>query len=169
LAQTAVSSIPKRSICAKALGANFDVIITLNIRTVFEATGRNADNSWVKVSLPGNTVGWLSTRYVVLNVDITTLPLVSETGIADGLPNPLPVNNEVVGFVTQDSNVYFGPGNVYDIVDTRDVGEGVYLRGRNTPNTWWLIQLDNGDTGWISAGVVTTTYDTWQLPIIGNS
>jgi uncharacterized protein YgiM (DUF1202 family) len=153
----------------KGPGANFDVIITLNIRTVFDVTGRNADDSWVKVTLPGNVVGWLSTRYVVLNVDINTLPVVSETGIDDSLPDPLPVNNLKVGFVTQDSNVYFGPGDVYDIVDTRDAGEGVYLRGRNTPNTWLLIQLDNGDTGWISAGVVNTDFDTIQLPIIGNS
>lgn len=153
----------------KGPGANFDVIVTLNIRTVFDVTGRNADDSWVKVTLPGNVVGWLSTRYVVLNVDINTLPVLSETGITDGLPDPLPVNNLKVGFVTQDTNVYFGPGNVYDIVDTREAGEGVYLRGRNTPNTWWLIQLDNGDTGWISAGVVSTDFDTTTLPIIGNS
>lgn len=153
----------------KGPGANFDVIITLNIRTIFDATGRNADSSWVKVRLPGNAVGWLSTRYVVLNLNINDLPVVNETGIAEGLPDPLPVNNLVVGFVTQDSTLYFGPGNVYDIVDTRNAGEGVYLRGRNTPNTWLLVQLDNGDVGWISAGVVSTSYDTWQLPIIGNS
>lgn len=153
----------------KGPGANFDVIITLNIRTIFDVTGRNADDSWVKVRLPGNVVGWLSTRYVVLNLDINTLPVVSETGIVEGLPDPLPVANLKVGFVSQDSNVYFGPGNVYDIVDTRENGEGVYLRGRNTPNTWLLIQLDNGDTGWIAASVVSTDFDTWQLPIIGNS
>lgn len=153
----------------KGPGANFDVIITLNIRTIFDVTGRNADDSWVKVRLPGNVVGWLSTRYVVLNLDINTLPVVSETGIVEGLPDPLPVANLKVGFVSQDSNVYFGPGNVYDIVDTRKNGEGVYLRGRNTPNTWLLIQLDNGDTGWIAASVVSTDFDTWQLPIIGNS
>lgn len=153
----------------KGPGANFDVIITLNIRTIFDVTGRNADSSWVKVMLPGNVAGWLSTRYVVLNLNINDLPVVNETGIAEGLPDPLPINNLVVGFVTQDTTIYFGPGDVYDIVNTRKAGEGVYLRGRNTPNTWLLIQLDNGDTGWINAGVVSTDYDTWQLPIIGNS
>jgi len=153
----------------KGPGANFDVVITLNINTVFDVKGRNADSSWVKVTLPGNVKGWLSTRYVVLHKNIADVKVVSDTGIEDGLPDPLPVNNKVVGFVTMDSKVYFGPGDVYDVVNTRTTGEGVYLRGRNTPNTWLLIQLDNGDTGWINAAVVSTDYDTSELPIIGNS
>lgn len=153
----------------KGPGANFDVIITLNIRTIFDIVGRNADSSWVKVTLQGGTVGWLSTRYVVLNQDINKFPVVNPTGIAEGLPDPLPVNNLVVGFLTADATIYLGPGDVYDVVATRPNGAGVYLRGRNTPATQLLVQLDDGNIGWVNAAWVRTDYDIWQLEIIGNS
>jgi hypothetical protein len=74
-----------------------------------------------------------------------------------------------VGFLTADATIYLGPGDVYDVVATRPSGAGVYLRGRNTPATQLLVQLDDGNIGWINAAWVHTDYDIWQLEIIGNS
>jgi uncharacterized protein YgiM (DUF1202 family) len=153
----------------KGPGANFDVVHVYRIWTLFDATGRNLDNSWVQVRLTDGTVGWFSTKYVSLSQNINTLPLTSPTGIADGLPAPLPIDNLVVGFATKDLFIYYGPGDGYGAIEGVVNGAGVYLRGRNTPATWLLVQLDNGDVGWLNRSWLKTDYDVKQLEVIGNS
>jgi uncharacterized protein YraI len=153
----------------KGPGANFDVIRVARIWTIFDATGRNIDNSWVEVRMTDGTVGWFSTRYVSLSQNISTLPQTSPTGIADGLPAPLPIDNLVVGFANRDTYIYYGPGRDYGGIEAVVNGAGVYLRGRNTPATWLLVQLDNGDVGWISRSWLNTDYDVKTLEVIGNS
>jgi uncharacterized protein YraI len=153
----------------KGPGANFDVINVYRIWTIFDAVGRNIDSSWVEVRLPDGTAGWFSTRYVVVSELVKGLPQTSPTGVAAGLPIPVPVDNLVVGFASTDTYVYYGPGIQYGAFDDVPLGEGVYLRGRNTPGTWVLVQLYNGDVGWFNRAWLSTDFDVMSLEVIGNS
>ncbi|MCA9913821.1 MAG: hypothetical protein KC496_10755, partial [Anaerolineae bacterium] len=51
---------------------------------ILEAIGRNADGMWIQVRRPGREIslGWIARRLVVVNFDLTTLPLTdNETGV----------------------------------------------------------------------------------------
>lgn len=155
----------------KGPGANFDVVVRLLVGQTMNVTGRNADSSWVQVEVPGIASGWVSRRYVSLNFDYRLLPEVSATGVNEGFEPPIPTSNTQVAFIiaVPGANVRYGPGNQYDLMTVLGTGEGVYLRGRNSPGTWLFVQLDNGDAGWIRADLVSTTFPILDLPIVGNS
>lgn len=153
-------------------GANFDVIRQLVGGDVMDVIGRNAGNSWVEVVLPDGTQGWVSTRYVATSLPVTSYLQTSPTGITTPpYQQPVPTGNEMVGFVTAYPNliVRLGPGRVYDRVASVRQGEGVYLRGRNTPGTWLLVQIASGEIGWVSAIYIRTEYPIFELPVIGIS
>ncbi len=153
-------------------GANFDVVTRLLSGDTMDVIGRNAGNTWVQVKLANGTTGWVSTRFVAVSLPITTYPQTSPTGITTPpYQQPIPAGNNVVGFVTANPNliVRLGPGRVYDRIASVNLGEGVYLRGRNTPGSWLLVQIASGEIGWVNAAFIDTDYPIMTLPVIGIS
>ncbi|MCU0511507.1 MAG: SH3 domain-containing protein [Anaerolineae bacterium] len=150
-------------------GANFDVIVQLRGSTWLNVIGRNAENSWVLVQTADGLQGWVSTRFTTINFTITDVPEVSVTGTLPPFEPPVPVGNSQVAFVTTGANVRYGPGTQYSLMTTLDSGEGVFLRGRNTPATWLFVQIDSGDSGWIRADLLNTTFPVDTLPVVGNA
>lgn len=153
-------------------GANFDVVARLLGGDTMDVVGRNAGNTWVEVVVPSGARGWVSTRFVAVSLPITSYPQTSATGITTPpFQQPVPVGNEQVGFVTANPNlvVRLGPGRVYDRIASVNFGEGVYLRGRNTPGTWLLVQIASGEIGWVSAVYIQTDYSIQSLPVVGIS
>jgi Bacterial SH3 domain len=58
-------------------GTKFGVIATMASGTDLTATGRNSDNSWIQVQMPGKTdLGWMTAEYLTINGDINSLPVV---------------------------------------------------------------------------------------------
>ncbi len=58
-------------------GVSFDVITVISGGAQVELIGRNANNSWFKVTLAGGTVGWVSSNYVATTYPVNTLPVLT--------------------------------------------------------------------------------------------
>jgi uncharacterized protein YraI len=147
-------------------GANFPDIGTVAQGQTFNLVGRNADNSWVQINIPGGIQGgWVSARYIASGTPIGYLPLVSNTGVSPAYPQAVPVWGQT-GIVTAPRlNVRYGPGSWYGAFTRLSQGEGVSLIGRDAGGAWLLVQMANGTTGWVSSGFITSTYPFHQLPV----
>ena len=147
-------------------GANFPDIGTLAQHQSFNVVGRNADNSWVQINIPGGIQGgWVSARYISSGTPTSYLPLVSNTGVSPAYPQAVPEWGQT-GIVTAPRlNVRYGPGAWYGAFTRLSQGEGVSLVGRDAGAAWLLVQLANGTTGWVSSGFITSSYPFYQLPV----
>ena len=78
-----------------------------------------------------------------------TLPPPSETPVPTSTP-------EVRGIVNslQTVNVREGPATTFSAFVALEPGTGVLVIGQNSEGTWYEIQLENGDRGWISASLL---------------
>ena len=147
-------------------GANFPDIGTLAQHQSFNVVGRNADNSWVQINIPGGIQGgWVSARYISSGTPTSYLPLVVNTGVSPAYPQAVPVWGQTGIITAPRLNVRYGPGSAYGAFARLSQGEGVSLIGRDAGAAWLLVQLANGTTGWISSGFVTSSYPFYQLPV----
>ena len=64
------------------------------------------------------------------------------------------------------ANVRSGPGTAYSVVGQLKMNQVCPITGRNTDNSWWLLDCANGIAGWISDSVVRTVADPDSIPII---
>lgn len=147
-------------------GANFQDIGTLARGQAFNLVGRNADNTWVQINLPGGIQGgWVSARYISSGTPVSYLPLVSNTGVTSAYPQPVPVWGQVGVITAPRLNVRYGPGVWHGAFARLSQGEGVSLVGRDAGAAWLLVQMANGSTGWVSSAFVTSSFPFQQLPV----
>jgi hypothetical protein len=64
------------------------------------------------------------------------------------------------------TNVRQGPGTDYAIIGQLAVQEVRLIIGRAANAPWWLIQLNNGQSGWVADEVVRVQGDTSQIPTV---
>lgn len=146
-------------------GANFDVVGQLARGDGIDLIGRNADNSWVEIQVPGGASGWVSTRYILANTLISRLPINSNTGIFPTFPQAIDTGGQTGIITARRLNVRYGPGLGFGQFTSIRQGSGVRLIGRNGQGNWLLVQLADGRTGWINAGFVRTDVNLQDLPV----
>ncbi|MDT8306563.1 MAG: LysM peptidoglycan-binding domain-containing protein [Anaerolineae bacterium] len=56
-------------------GTNYPVILALSQGMTVPVSHRNSDATWVRLTLPGGTVGWVSAPYLTLSTAIVNLPI----------------------------------------------------------------------------------------------
>ena len=64
------------------------------------------------------------------------------------------------------TNIRHGPGTDYAIVGKLAYLEVRFIQGRAAESEWWLIRLDNDETGWIADAVVTVHGFIGNIPIV---
>jgi hypothetical protein len=64
------------------------------------------------------------------------------------------------------TNVRQGPGTNYPVVGQLVFLEVRFILGRAADAAWWLIQLDDGDTGWVADNIVTVQGYIGGVPIM---
>lgn len=149
-------------------GANFASVARLAQGQSMNLTGRNADNSWVQMSVPGGASGWVSARYVAPSVAVSNLPLASNTGVTSGFTPPQSYGFGQTGVVTAGSlNVRYGPGLGFGRFATLRNGASVSLVGRSGNNGWLLVQMANGRSGWVSSSFIASAFPLASLPVRG--
>lgn len=58
-------------------GTKYGVLTTIASGTALTAVGRNAENSWIQVQIPGKSdLGWVSADFVTIGGDVNSLPVV---------------------------------------------------------------------------------------------
>ncbi|MDM8527706.1 serine/threonine protein kinase [Anaerolineales bacterium HSG24] len=95
-----------------------------------------------------------------LTGDTTDEPTSAPT---DTPPTPMPGNPVVVA--NTDLDIYFGPGEFYDIVGGLSPGNSVKVIGRDRAGEWWQIETPTG-IGWITADEAAVEVDNVDNVII---
>lgn len=117
---------------------------------ILEAIGRNADGMWVQVRRPGREIslGWIARRLLVINFDMTRLPLSdNETGITGNTPI---IDTGYAIFILTEANVRAEPFNGAPVLTTIPTMATVPALERN-PDTRWVKVNYLGTVGWVSA------------------
>jgi uncharacterized protein YraI len=120
---------------------------------------RNADTSWVKVSVYTGVVGWVSVPFIYTTYPLSSLPVESGGPVVE----PTGIVN------THGLNVRAGPGVGFARVTAISLGTSVILKARNADASWVKIQLFDGRQGWVNSRYITTTYPFMSLPIEGGT
>ena len=145
-------------------GTNFAIITKLSTGNVVNLTGfRNGDATWVQVSLPNGTVGWVSALYVQ-----TTIPIGNLTPITGTTPPPPPSAGATGTVNTGALNVRTGPGVNFPAFTTLDNGQTVTLLGRDSAATWVKVIMHDGRQGWVNASFLITSVPVGNLPVLSN-
>lgn len=138
-----------------AIGA--DVIATVPSGFVFETvTGRSADSQWLRVDFNGDE-GWVNiTPLVILEGDISTLPVGDPRSIPFGgfeSPRAGPSNatSQFTARVTNGLRVRAGPSQAYPTLANMFANTIVPITGRTRSNAWIQVVYE-GTLGWVSAG-----------------
>lgn len=144
-------------------GTNFAIITKLNTNDVVNLTGyRNGDATWVQVSLPNGTTGWVSALYIRTSIPIRSLtPVTSPT-----TPTTPPPTGATGTVITGMLNVRTGPGVGFPAFTTVSNGAAVTLLGRDSSATWVKIILRDGRQGWVNASFLTTSVPVINLPVL---
>jgi uncharacterized protein YraI len=141
----------------------FAIITKLVTGQVVNLTGlRTGDSTWVQVSLPNGTKGWVSTAYLKTSVPVSSLTPVTPT-----TPPTQPPASGVTGtVVTGMLNVRTGPGVEFPSFTTVSNGAKVTLLGRNAAATWVKIIIPDGRQGWVNASFISTNIPIGNLPVL---
>ena len=125
--------------------------------------GRNADGSWVQLSLPDNKSGWVNAGWLRLNVAASSLPVTD--GSTSGTQVPPPGPNAIV--TAYYLNVRYGPSATYGAFARLSRDQYVGLVGRNASGTWVQIQIPAGASGWVDANYLIPSVGIGTLPVTG--
>lgn len=144
-------------------GMGYSIINTQPRYTVVSLLGRSSDSAWAKVALVNGTQGWMSTTYLVTNVNYGSLPVVS----GGSSPAPVPVS-QLAGTVRASAlNVRSGPAVNYVRVSLVYENNAVTIVGRNSAGTWVQLRLANGALGWVNASYLNISGNVYMLPVTG--
>jgi uncharacterized protein YraI len=90
-------------------------------------------------------------------------PTVAPTS-ATTQPTALPAPDAVVN--NSDLNLRRGPSTQYGIIKSYQLGETVKIKGKDTKGKWLVVQMSDGNTGWISAAHLTINISLSDVPVI---
>jgi LPXTG-motif cell wall-anchored protein len=88
--------------------------------------------------------------------------------VGEFLPTAAPCSNQptILALNANFINVRSGPGTVFATVGRLLYQEVRPIIGRDAAAPWWLIQLGNGQTGWVADEVVQVQGNTAAVPIV---
>jgi len=80
------------------------------------------------------------------------------------------VQQTILGIVTVSSaRVRSGPGTQFGVVAGLRNGEQVTILGRNPEDTWYKIELPDGESGWASAELIQLQDADQEIPLVEGS
>jgi len=139
------------------------------VASVFEndfldAIGRNADGTWIQVRRPGREIslGWIARRLIVINFDVTLLPL---TDVEAGLIGDEPIID--IGyaiFIPSDSFLRDDAVNNANEILVIPASSTVPVLERTQDLRWVKVNY-LGVIGWVSAFNFISSIDLSVLPV----
>ena len=146
-------------------GTQYEITAQVDAGERVIVIGRSEDGRWLRVETSSREAGWLPTFGLVVEEDITTLPILG----ADNLPlgvRPTAVPGRVIVTATGRVNVRAQPAIASDVVaQLRMEEEAVAIARNNEDNDWLLIQLDDSE-GWVAYFTVRVDGDASTLPVL---
>jgi uncharacterized protein YraI len=144
-------------------GTSFEVITILQGSETVSLWGRSLRDPWVFAQSADGVKGWVNGAYLITNVPIASLPIIS---VGDGLSQPPQPPEQPSAIVVAGAvNLRTGPGVAYPIMTVLDQGQGILLIGRNETGSWVQVKAAEGQVGWVNASLVQTTVPVSSLPV----
>lgn len=139
-------------------GIGYGVVFSVYRGVSMTLLGRNADASWVRVSLDNGVQGWVNSRYIATSYPLMSLPL-------DGSGGYVPA---ITGVVTSSAlNVRSGPGASYPRLTSIANGTVVNVSARSADNAWVKVTLASGTVGWVNVSYLRLSAAITALPVEG--
>lgn len=102
-----------------------------------------------------------------LPTDTATPPVtIAYTPVGGFVPTAESCSSQPTIKAQNPTNVRQGPGTNYPVVGQLVFLEVRFILGRAADAAWWLIQLDDGDTGWVADNIVTVQGYIGSVPIV---
>ncbi|MEW6577786.1 MAG: SH3 domain-containing protein [Chloroflexota bacterium] len=163
LAATASAQAPTATVNTGALnirsgpGIGYGVVFSVYRGVAMTLLARNADASWVRISLDNGIQGWVNSRYIATSYPLFNLPV-------EGTGGPVGITATVTSWGL---NVRTGPGVGYARLTSIARGTVVSLLARTADSSWVKVVLANGTVGWVNAGYVAPSAPIVSLPVEG--
>lgn len=139
---------------------------TLPIGT-FSVNGRNADDTWLSVMVPGGTQApyWLSRVAVIgsTGAGCLTLPVLQANTTSPQSPN-VPATGCLLTPIDDFANVRSAPTTEAGQVARIQAGTSSAILGRNAEQTWYRIS-----EGWVLFSVVNLSGECGSIPLLDSS
>jgi uncharacterized protein YgiM (DUF1202 family) len=130
----------------------YRAVSTVSQWETVELLGRLPDTSWVQVRTAAGQVGWVSTLYLLPNMNMYELPIAATT-------------IEPYAYVsTGRLNLRTGPGTTYPIAMTLTQYDTVSVVGKSPDGNWLLVRW-NSALGWANAGFVVNSGINAYAPV----
>lgn len=158
LAQGATATVNTGSLNVRSgPGVSYGILTSIGRGTVVTLLGRNNAATWAQILTPAGVNGWVNASYMILSVNITTLPVTDGTNITGTLTG------------ANHLNVRNGPGVAYSILTTLDYTNVVNVIGRNANTSWVQVTTYYGIIGWANASYFTYSASINNLPVTDGS
>jgi uncharacterized protein YgiM (DUF1202 family) len=167
-------------------GVDGAVLIVVPEGAVLPVVGRNADTTWLVVSLPDDQLAWVSREVVSLSDNVANAPVLDDgaltgEGTPGLLPSPPVTDTVELGEVPV---VAPGDGPVATVstllgANTRPIpdqeaeaisqvnrGDSFAAVGRTEASDWVQIELADGTLAWLLASAVELDVDIAELPVV---
>ena len=142
-------------------GISYAIIGQLSRGQVVQLAGfRNADASWVKVTLPDGRQGWSYAGFMQSSVPFAGLAV-------EGGQQPPTGGSRATVARAYNVNVRTGPGVGNSIITAVPSGTVVELLGRNAAASWAKIRTTSGTVGWMNAYYLSSATPISTLAIAG--
>jgi uncharacterized protein YraI len=139
------------------------IIVVLSQGQSVSLLARNAQTTWVQVSIANGVQGWVYAPLLQTSFTLSNLPVAQ--GLSTTPPPATSGPTATVSNAIYALNVRSGPGVSFNAITAIQRGTQVTLIGRNTFSTWLKIRLPNGTEGWSSATYLNTSYSISSLPV----
>jgi uncharacterized protein YraI len=146
-------------------GTQYEIVGQLEADQLVTVIGRSEDGRWLRAETGRGAVGWLPTFALVVEGDVTTLPILG----ADNRPlgaRPTAVPGRVTVTASGRVNVRQQPAIASDVIAQLRMGEEAVAIARSSEDSdWLLIQIDEGE-GWVAYFTVRVDGDASSLPVL---
>ncbi|MFQ5594641.1 MAG: SH3 domain-containing protein [Anaerolineae bacterium] len=138
--------------------------------TKLTLSGRNEAGTWVRGRAEEeNLEGWLSAKYMQIDGDVMTLPIleIAQPVELEATPTILPVDMLSAVVTARGLNVRTGPGIEYARLGAVAGETELSLTGRNEDGTWVRGRAEEENLeGWLSAKYMRIDGDVNALPVL---
>jgi uncharacterized protein YgiM (DUF1202 family) len=140
-------------------GVAYTVIGQLKAGDSVDITGRRPDNRWIRINFNGQE-GWISAGLVEITGDVATAPEADAGSSAVLRETPADANvaklGKVVVVTRLNANLRDAFNTAGKVLVTIPFGTELTVTARTEKNNWVRVTY-NGQTGWISSGVLRFT------------
>lgn len=149
-------------------GIDYERIGSIDPSEIAVLMGVTQDNAWYRFQF-SDGYGWFSAANMAVSLNSECPPLRRfDNSQAEDTAQYGMIGDQdtTVRVIVPTANLRSGPGIAYRRVDIVQNGDQLTLVGRIEDNSWLRVLTDDGQTGWISASLVSVATDLDRIGVV---